>query len=69
MAEEASRIGLKYGKGDKFRIGFHKPPFYSIKHLHLHVCVEPIKGCFNSIVKYGWVMKDINDIIKNFDKL
>jgi sulfate adenylyltransferase (ADP) / adenylylsulfatase len=69
MKAEAHRIGVKYGQGNKFRIGFHKPPFYSIKHLHLHICIEPITGCFNQYIKYGWIMKDIDSVIHGLEKL
>lgn len=69
MASEAHRLGKKYGKGNKYRLGFHKPPFYSIKHLHLHICVEPITGCYNKIIKYGWNMKHIDTVIHSLEKL
>lgn len=69
LAAEANSLGEKYSQGSKFRVGFHKPPFYSIKHLHLHVCVEPITGCFNNYLKYGWNMKGVDSVIEHLSKL
>lgn len=36
------------------RIGFHKPPLYSIGHLHLHVLALPIEKMVYNRFKYGY---------------
>ena len=33
-------------KSLRFRLGFHIPPFYSVKHLHLHILAAPFKSAF-----------------------
>lgn len=33
--------------------GYHSPPFYSIKHLHLHGLVLPITSCYFNRITYG----------------
>ena len=44
MKEVAHGIMQKYKPGNRLRLGFHKPPLYSIGHLHLHIVAEPIDG-------------------------
>jgi hypothetical protein len=33
----------------KARIGFHRPPFISVKHLHMHVIVTPFKSRYRAL--------------------
>lgn len=64
MKELGHKVGKEIGKGNKYRLGFHIPPFFSIEHLHLHVCIEPCDSLWKSWVKFGLILRDIDEEIR-----
>lgn len=61
-------LAKKFGEGHNSRFGFHKPPFYSVTHLHMHVCVEPISGLWANNITFGWNLKRIDAVIKELEQ-
>lgn len=49
-----------------FRLGFHKPPFYSIAHLHMHCLFPPFQSEKIEKVSFGLRFKSFQDVL---DKL
>ena len=43
--------------------GFHKPPFYSVKHLHMHCIIPPYTNYIMKILNYC-ILKDFDDVVK-----
>ena len=43
--------------------GFHKPPFYTIGHLHMHCIIPPYTNKIMETLNYC-ILKDFNDVIK-----
>ena len=47
--------------------GFHKPPFYSVKHLHMHCIIPPytnkIMKCLNSCI-----FKNFDDVVREINE-
>ena len=56
-----------FGDAAQVRTGFHIPPFYSIKHLHLHVMAEPIRGCWNNRIVYSCFMRSLDTVIAKLE--
>ena len=44
--------------------GFHIPPFYSVKHLHLHCIVPPYNNCLIKLIKVNCIMRNV-DVVLN----
>ena len=43
--------------------GFHKPPFYSVNHLHMHCIIPPYTNYIMKILNYC-ILKDFDDVVK-----
>ena len=43
--------------------GFHKPPFYSIKHLHMHCIIPPYTNKIMQILNYC-ILKSFDDVVR-----
>jgi hypothetical protein len=65
MKEVAHGIMQKYKPGNRVRLGFHKPPLYSIGHLHLHIVAEPIVGWYEEKFLHGSNMESLDNVIGN----
>ena len=46
--------------------GFHKPPFYSIPHLHMHCIIPPYTNYIMKTLNYC-ILKDFNDVFKDLE--
>ncbi|KAN0050196.1 hypothetical protein ACTA71_003302 [Dictyostelium dimigraforme] len=62
-------IAEKFQKQTGIVLGFHSPPFYSVKHLHLHLLVPPFtpkykKHSYTSHFGGLW-FKDVNSVIND----
>ena len=68
MKAEALKIMAKYFPNNEIRLGFHKPPFYSIPHLHLHILALPIKSCWYNRVIYGCKLESLDKIIQKLEQ-
>lgn len=44
-------------------MGFHKPPFYSVKHLHMHLFILPYKNKIRCYIQEKLFFKHIDDQI------
>lgn len=69
MKEVAEKLVEKLAPGSTYRLGFHRPPFYSVKHLHLHVLVEPIDQWFMRTVTYGLNLRSLDSVVSSLEKL
>ncbi|KAK8800366.1 hypothetical protein WA171_004997 [Blastocystis sp. BT1] len=53
LLEEMERVGLRvlqdHGVTDNIRCGFHRRPWHTIGHLHLHCIGLPFKNCFSKL--------------------
>ena len=47
--------------------GFHKPPFYSITHLHMHCIIPPYTNKIMKIFNYC-ILKDFDDVIREIQE-
>ena len=47
--------------------GFHKPPFYSVNHLHMHCIIPPYTNNIMKILNFC-ILKDFNDVIKEIEE-
>lgn len=58
MAEVGLKIIKEMGHDiKKVKLGFHKPPFTSVNHLHLHVAVLPINSAKHEKKHFGnWMI-------------
>ncbi|KAI8056663.1 HIT-like domain-containing protein [Syncephalis plumigaleata] len=70
MMDLGKRLLVELGQDPaKARIGFHRPPFTSVRHLHMHFIVTPFKSRFRSL-KYQpgrrWYMDavDLLEVLK-----
>ena len=43
--------------------GFHKPPFYTVKHLHMHCIIPPYTNCIMKTMNYC-ILKDFDDVVQ-----
>ena len=64
MQQMAERATKKYGGGNPSRVGFHRPPFYSIKHLHCHVVIEPISSFYYNYISFWLNLKKLGTVIE-----
>ena len=66
MKEESiNYITKNYDKVNREDIiqGFHIPPFYTVKHLHLHCIVPPYKNCCLKIFKINCIMRRVDVVL------
>ena len=42
--------------------GFHKPPFYSVKHLHMHCIIPPYTNYIMKVLNYC-ILKNFDDVV------
>ena len=47
--------------------GFHKPPFYTITHLHMHCIIPPYTNYIMKTLNYC-ILKDFNDVLKEIQE-
>ena len=48
-------------------LGFHKPPFYSVNHLHMHCIIPPYTNNIMKILN-SCILKDFNDVLKEIEE-
>ena len=53
---------------NKYRFGFHLPPYNSIDHVHLHGFLLPINEWKYDKMLYGWVMTSIEEMVLSYRK-
>lgn len=68
MYEVGSKLLEDISPNCQKRFGFHRPPFYSIPHLHLHCLILPIQNCFYNKITYGLALKDPQEYIQEYFK-
>ena len=69
MKGAAERVASKLAPNSEVIYGFHKPPFYTIKHLHLHVVVLPISNSFYKNITFGCIFHSFNQELARIEKL
>jgi diadenosine tetraphosphate (Ap4A) HIT family hydrolase len=47
----------------EYRLGFHKPPFNSVPHLHMHCIIPPFNTERNNKVTYGARLEKVENIL------
>ena len=47
--------------------GFHKPPFNSIKHLHMHCIITPYTKCYMKIFN-NCILEDFDSVIQDLEQ-
>lgn len=50
---------------EKYRFGFHVPPYNSVDHVHLHGFLLPFSQVKYDKFYYGWMMTDVSEFIKD----
>ena len=56
----------KYIMENRPIFGFHKPPFYTISHLHMHCIIPPYTNYFMKVLNCC-ILKDFDDVIKEIN--
>ena len=59
MKTVGEQILGSFGRGTEFRFGFHKEPYISIFHLHMHCFLLPFSEVKYDRVQYGHMLHSV----------
>jgi diadenosine tetraphosphate (Ap4A) HIT family hydrolase len=57
----------EYGANVEIKIGFHKPPFVMIPHLHMHCLVPPFNSVLGKHILFNTFFTDANSEIEKYE--
>ena len=67
MKDAAAQVGHSFAPSSKIVTGFHKPPLYSVKHLHLHVVIPPITNAHHRDRTFGSMLHSLEARLKELE--
>lgn len=69
MKAVGTKLLLQLAPGSEQVFGFHKPPFNSVNHLHLHCMAKPFKSVLKKVFKYWMTFPKPEDVIRGLNSL